>query len=496
MLAMTFDDWQIEAAGVTIEGRAFINGQYTQALSGQTRPTINPATGLVLAEVASCGPEDADLAIAGARKAFESGVWSKMAPADRKMVLVRWAELIDKYAQELSLLETLDVGKPINDTVNVDVPAASRTIRWSGEAIDKVYEQIAPTPDKTLALITRLPLGVVTAIVPWNFPLSTTAWKIAPALATGNSVIVKPASSTPLTALRIAQLATEAGLPDGVLQVLPGPGGKLGAHLSLHMDVDGQTFTGSTPVGKQLMEYAGQSNLKRTFLELGGKSPNIIFADADLDAAASMAATAVFYNSGQTCTAGTRLIVEEKIHDEFMEKVIANANNWMPGNPLDPETAMGPLADEGQFKTTSDYVDIGNNEGANCVFGGSRVLEESGGFYHQPTIFTGVNNQMRIAQEEIFGPVMSVITFNTAEQAIQIANDSIFGLAGAVWSQDISTALSVAEAVRVGTMGINNYFGGDITVPFGGFKQSGNGRDKSMHAFDDYTELKTTWIEY
>jgi len=394
------------------------------------------------------------------------------------------------------LLETLDVGKPINDTVNVDVPAASRTIRWSGEAIDKVYEQIAPTPDKTLALITRLPLGVVTAIVPWNFPLSTTAWKIAPALATGNSVIVKPASSTPLTALRIAQLATEAGLPDGVLQVLPGPGGKLGAHLSLHMDVDGQTFTGSTPVGKQLMEYAGQSNLKRTFLELGGKSPNIIFADADLDAAASMAATAVFYNSGQTCTAGTRLIVEEKIHDEFMEKVIANANNWMPGNPLDPETAMGPLADEGQFKTTSDYVDIGNNEGANCVFGGSRVLEESGGFYHQPTIFTGVNNQMRIAQEEIFGPVMSVITFNTAEQAIQIANDSIFGLAGAVWSQDISTALSVAEAVRVGTMGINNYFGGDITVPFGGFKQSGNGRDKSMHAFDDYTELKTTWIEY
>jgi acyl-CoA reductase-like NAD-dependent aldehyde dehydrogenase len=496
MLAMTFDDWQTEAAEVTIEGRAFINGQYTQALSGQTRPTINPATGLVLAEVASCGPEDADLAIAGARKAFESGVWSKMAPADRKMVLVRWAELIDKYAQELSLLETLDVGKPINDTVHVDVPAASRTIRWSGEAIDKVYEQIAPTPDKTLALITRLPLGVVAAIVPWNFPLSTTAWKIAPALATGNSVIVKPASSTPLTALRIAQLATEAGLPDGVLQVLPGPGGKLGAHLSLHMDVDGQTFTGSTPVGKQLMEYAGQSNLKRTFLELGGKSPNIIFADADLDAAASMAATAVFYNSGQTCTAGTRLLVEEKIHDEFMEKVITNTNNWMPGNPLDPDTAMGPLADEVQFKTTSDYVDIGNNEGADCVFGGLRVMEESGGFYHQPTIFTGVNNQMRIAQEEIFGPVMSVITFNTAEQAVQIANDSIFGLAGAVWSQNISTALTVAEAVRVGTMGINNYFGGDITVPFGGFKQSGNGRDKSMHAFDDYTELKTTWIEY
>ncbi len=496
MTSMTLSDWQTKAAAMTIEGRAFINGQYAQALSGETRPTINPATGKVLTDVASCGQEDADLAIAGARKAFESGVWSKMAPADRKKVLVRWAELIDKHAQELSLLETLDVGKPINDTVNVDVPAASRTIRWSGEAIDKVYEQIAPTPDKTLALITRLPLGVVIAIVPWNFPLSTTAWKVAPALATGNSVIVKPASLTPLTALRIAQLATEAGLPDGVLHVLPGSGGKLGAHLSLHMEVDGQTFTGSTPVGKKLMEYAGQSNLKRTFLELGGKSPNIIFADADLGAAASMAAAAVFYNSGQTCTAGTRLIVEEKIHDEFMETVIANANNWMPGNPLDPDTAMGPLVDEGQFKTTSDYVNIGNKEGANCVFGGLRVMEKTGGYYHQPTIFTGVNNQMRIAQEEIFGPVMSVITFKTAEQAIQIANDSIYGLAGAVWSQNISTALTVAEAVRVGTMGINNYFGGDITVPFGGFKQSGNGRDKSMHAFDDYTELKTTWIEY
>ncbi|MGK0500542.1 MAG: acyl-CoA reductase-like NAD-dependent aldehyde dehydrogenase [Oceanicoccus sp.] len=496
MSEMTLAQWQVKAAQIKIEGRAFINGRYTDALSGATRPTINPANGVVLAEVASCGPEDADLAIASAKKAFESGVWSRMAPSDRKMILVRWAELIEQHAHELALLECLDVGKPISDTFNVDAPAAVRTIRWSGEAIDKVYEQIAPTPDGTLALVTRLALGVVAAIVPWNFPLSTTAWKVAPALATGNSVIVKPASNTPLTALRIAELATQAGLPDGVLHVLPGPGGQLGSHLALHMDIDGQTFTGSTPVGKQLMEYSGQSNLKRTFLELGGKSPNIVFADADLDAAASMAATAVFFNSGQTCTAGTRLIVEEKIHDEFMEKVITQSQSWRPGNPLDPNTSMGPLVDQGQYRTTADYVDIGRKEGAECVLGGEQVMADSGGFYHQATIFTGVNNKMRIAQEEIFGPVMSVIPFNSKQQAIEIANDSIFGLAGAVWSRDISTALSVAESVRVGTMGVNNYFGGDMTVPFGGFKQSGNGRDKSIHAFDDYTELKTTWIEY
>jgi len=261
------------------------------------------------------------------------------------------------------------------------------------------------------------------------------------------------------------------------------------------MDIDGLTFTGSTPVGKKLMQYSGQSNLKRTFLELGGKSPNIVFADANLEKAATMAAAAVFYNGGQTCTAGTRLIVEEKIMDRFLEMVSGNARAWMPGNPLDPATAMGPMIDAGQCNTVAEYVDIGRSEGAEMVFGGKQVLQETGGYYHEPSIFTGVNNTMRIAQEEIFGPVLSVLSFKTAEEAVSIANDSIYGLAGAVWSKDINTAHQVAEAVRVGTMGINNYFGGDITVPFGGFKQSGNGRDKSIHAFHDYTELKTTWIE-
>ncbi len=496
MLDKTIKDWQSAAAKLEIEGRAFIDGRYQDALSGETRATLSPGDGRKLADVANCGTEDADRAVAIAQKAFQSGAWSAMAPADRKMVLVRWAELIEDHADEIALLECLDVGKPIADTTGVDVPSAVRTIRWSGEAIDKVYDQIAPTPANCLALVQRLPLGVVAAIVPWNFPLSTTAWKLAPSLATGNSVILKPASNTPLSALRIAALASEAGLPDGVLQVLPGPGGSLGRHLSLHDDIDGLTFTGSTEVGKQLMQYSGESNLKRTFLELGGKSPNIVFADANLEKAAAFAAVAVFYNGGQTCTAGTRLIVEENIREQFIEMVVEQSRNWLPGDPLDPATAMGPMIDAAQMKTVADYVEIGRQEGASLMAGGVQAMADSGGCYYEPTIFDGVNNNMRIAREEIFGPVMSVIGFKDAEEAIAIANDSIYGLAGAVWSNNINTAHQVAAAVRVGTMGINNYFGGDMTVPFGGFKQSGNGRDKSIHAFDDYTELKTTWIEF
>jgi acyl-CoA reductase-like NAD-dependent aldehyde dehydrogenase len=495
MLDKTRQDWRSLATDLEFEGRAFISGRYQDALSGETRETVSPGDGRKLADVANCGIEDADRAVEVARATFEAGVWSAMAPADRKMVLVRWAELIEDNADEIALLECLDVGKPISDTTGVDVLSAIRTIRWSGEAIDKVYDQISPTPADTLALVQRLPLGVVAAIVPWNFPLSTTAWKLAPSLATGNSVILKPASNTPLSALRIAGLATEAGLPDGVLQVLPGPGGSLGRHLALHGDIDGLTFTGSTEVGKQLMVYSGESNLKRTFLELGGKSPNIVFADSNLEKAATFAAIAVFYNGGQTCTAGTRLIVEDGIREKFVEMVVAKSQDWMPGDPLDPGTAMGPMIDAAQLKTVADYVGIGQEEGASLMFGGSQVLADTGGCYHEPTIFDGVNNSMRIAQEEIFGPVMSVIGFKDAEEAVAIANDSIYGLAGAVWNNNINIAHKVAAAVRVGTMGINNYFGGDITVPFGGFKQSGNGRDKSMHAFDDYTELKTTWIE-
>ena len=496
MSNMTYSDWQSRAETLEIEGRAFIDGQYVNALSGQVSESINPSNGRKLAEVALCGPEDADQAVKVARRAFESGVWSKMVPMERKKILIRWADLIEQNLEELALLESLDAGKPISDTLNSDIPSAANTIRWTGEAIDKAYEQIAPTGHDSLALVTRLPLGVVVAIVPWNYPMTTTAWKLAPALATGNSVVLKPDPKTPLTALRIAQLASEAGLPDGVLNVLPGDGATLGRHLCLHQDVDGQTFTGSTAVGKLLTQYSGQSNLKRTFLELGGKSANIIFADANLEKAASLAAIAGFYNCGQTCTAGTRLLIEQSVYDEFLAMVVEKSKGWIPENALDPATRMGPVIDKNQFETISKYVSLGLEEGAQLASGGAQVLAESGGYYHQATIFSGANNQMRIAREEIFGPVISAIPFSDATEAVSIANDSPYGLAGAVWSRNINTAHKVAAAVRTGTMGINNYFGGDITVPFGGFKESGNGRDKSMHAFDDYTELKTTWIEF
>lgn len=488
----TYQQWCELANNLEVDGRAFIDGQRTDALSGATKPTLNPATGQVITEVAQCGIDDAEVAIKSAREAFESGVWASLPPIERKTILCRWADLILEHREALALLECIDVGKPISNTYNIDVPSAAKTIRWSGEAIDKIYQEVAPTAANELALVERIPLGVVAAIVPWNFPLSTTAWKLAPALATGNSVVLKPASNTPLTALYIADLAKQAGLPDSVLQVLPGPGGSLGKHLALHNDIDGLTFTGSTPVGKQLMRYSGESNLKRTFLELGGKSPNIVFADANLEKAASSAATAFLFNSGQTCTAGTRLLVERSIHDEFVAKVKAAAEGWVTGDPLDPATLLGPMIDQGQYDTVADYIRIGEAEGGILELDGR---SDSAPFIG-PTIFTGATNDFRIAQEEIFGPVLTVIPFDSEQEAVQIANDSIFGLAGAVWTENINKALRVCRQVRVGTLGVNNYFGGDMTVPFGGFKQSGNGRDKSIHAFDDYSELRTTWIEF
>ncbi|MBF7142342.1 MULTISPECIES: aldehyde dehydrogenase [Pseudomonas] len=496
MSDLTLADWQQRAQGLNVEGRAFINGQYTPAASGATFECLSPVDGRLLGQVASCDEADANLAVENARQAFNAGAWSRLAPAKRKAVMIRFAGLLKANAQELALLETLDMGKPISDSLNIDVPGAANALSWSGEAIDKLYDEVAATPHDQLGLVTREPVGVVAAIVPWNFPLMMACWKLGPALSTGNSVVLKPSEKSPLTAIRIAQLAIEAGIPAGVLNVLPGYGHTVGKALALHMDVDTVVFTGSTRIAKQLMVYAGESNMKRVWLEAGGKSPNIVFADApDLQAAAASAASAIAFNQGEVCTAGSRLLVERSIKDRFLPMVVEALAGWKPGNPLDPATNVGALVDTQQMNTVLSYIEAGHSEGATLLTGGKRILQETGGTYVEPTIFDGVSNAMRIAKEEIFGPVLSVITFDSAEEAVAIANDTPYGLAAAVWSSDLSKAHNTARALRAGSVWVNQYDGGDMTAPFGGFKQSGNGRDKSLHAFDKYTELKATWIK-
>jgi len=496
MPTLTLADWQQRARDLQIEGRAFIQGEYCAAADGGQFDCISPVDGRVLAQVASCEQADAERAVASARATFDAGSWSRLAPAKRKAVLIRFADLLEAHREELALLETLDMGKPIGDSLAVDIPGAARALRWSGEAIDKIYDEVAATPHDQLGLVTREPVGVVAAIVPWNFPLMMACWKLGPALATGNSVVLKPSEKSPLTAIRIAQLAIDAGIPAGVLNVLPGYGHTVGKALALHMDVDTLVFTGSTRVAKQLMIYAGESNMKRVWLEAGGKSPNIVFADApDLEAAAQAAAGAIAFNQGEVCTAGSRLLVERSIRERFLPMVVEALKGWKPGNPLDPATNVGALVDTQQLNTVLGYIEAGRGAGAQVLIGGQRTLEETGGLYVEPTIFDGVDNAMKIAQEEIFGPVLSVITFDSAEEAIAIANDTPYGLAAAVWTADLSKAHRTARALRAGSVWVNQYDGGDMTAPFGGFKQSGNGRDKSLHAFDKYTELKATWIQ-
>ncbi len=495
-VSTTPTDWHARARAFAPRSGVFIDGRSAAARSGETFDCVSPVDGRVIAKVAAGDAVDVDAAVASGRAVFERGDWSHRAPRERKRVLLKFAELLRAHRDELALTETLDMGKPIGDSLVVDVPSAANCIQWYAEAIDKIYDEVAPTARNALALVTREPLGVVGAIVPWNFPMIMAAWKLGPILAAGNSIVLKPSEKSPLTALRMAELAIEAGLPPGVFNVVPGFGHTAGKALALHMDVDGIGFTGSTATGKLIMGYAAQSNLKRVSLECGGKSPNIVMADwRDVPRAARAAAYAIFFNQGEMCSAGSRLVVHESLKDQMLEEIAKVGRELAPGDPLDASTKLGAIVDVQQMRRVLGYIDAGKQDGARLAFGGSQARVGSGGSYVEPTVFDGVKPGMRIAREEIFGPVLATLTFRDEAEALAIANDSSYGLAAAVWTNDLNTAHRMSRAIRSGMVYVNCYDADDITVPFGGFRQSGMGRDKSLHAFDKFTELKTTWIE-
>lgn len=495
MTDLSFNDWKIKAAALKFRNQCFIDGAFCDALSGDKFDTINPATGEVLTAVSKGNSDDIDRAVASGRKAFNSRIWSGKTPSERKEVLLALAELIRKNIPEFALLETLDMGKLVKDSSTIDAPGSAHFFQWHAEAIDKLYDEIAPTGGRDIAMIRRVPLGVIGAVVPWNFPLDMATWKLAPALATGNSVVLKPAEQSPLSALFLAELASEAGLPDGVLNVVPGYGEDAGQALGRHEDVDCLVFTGSTNVGKLFQRYAGESNMKQVWLETGGKSPNIIFPDADLDAAADMAAFGIFFNQGEVCSANSRMLVHASIKDEMLERMKSRAEAIVPGDPLDPASTLGAMVDKSHTDSVMRFIESGV-QSSRLVTGGERMSLNGSDAFVTPTIFDNVESDHKIARDEIFGPVLAMQTFNTDDEAISIANDTIYGLAASVWTSDLSKALGVADALNAGTVSVNTVDALSAMTPFGGMKQSGYGRDLSLHSFDKYTALKTTWIKY
>ncbi|WP_425083478.1 aldehyde dehydrogenase [Ruegeria profundi] len=474
----------------------FIGGRWVAASEGGHREVLSPVDGAVLTQIAEGTPADMEAAISAARAAFEDGRWSRRSPAQRKKVLLKLADLIEKHALELAVLGVRDNGTEITMAMKAEPMSAAGTFRYYAEAIDKVYGQIAPTAENVLGMIHHAPVGVVGAIVPWNMPLMIGSWKLAPALATGNSVVLKPAESASLSLLKLAELAAEAGVPDGVLNVVTGSGRVVGETLALSMDVDIMVFTGSGATGRRLLEYSARSNMKRCYLELGGKSPNIVFNDApDLSEAAKVSAGGIFRNAGQICIAGSRLLVQEDIHDDFVAELVKHAEAMRVGNPLDLDTQIGAVHSLPELESNLDFVNKAEAEGAERRTGGKRILEETGGYYMAPTVMTGVKSTDNLFQNEVFGPVLAVTPFKDEDDAIRLANDSVYGLSAGVWTSNLSRAHRMIAGIRAGVVHVNTYGGSDLTVPLGGVRQSGNGHDKSLHAFEKYLDLKTAWIK-
>ncbi|WP_299949800.1 aldehyde dehydrogenase [uncultured Ruegeria sp.] len=486
-------DYKTIAARLRLPEAMIIDGKSEVAQSGETFDTTDPATGETLAKLPAAGPKDVDLAVASARRSFEDGVWSGLHPSERKRVLQKLADLIDAETDMLAVMESMDAGKPINDCVSIDVPETANCIRWHAEAQDKLYDQIAPSAPDAVGLIVREPIGVVAAVLPWNFPLMMMAWKIGPALATGNSVVVKPAEQTSLTALRLAELALEAGVPPGVLNVVTGMGPDVGEPLGRHMDVDALTFTGSTEVGRYFLEYAAQSNMKEVCLEMGGKSAAVILEDAgNIDQIAEIQANAIFWNMGENCTANSRIIAHATVYDDLVAALAKQAATWVMGDPLDPATQNGPLVSAEHLEKVCGLVAIGKAQGARVVYGG----DAGEGLMFQPTVFADVTPEMTIFREEIFGPVVAVTRAESDEEAVAMANATAYGLAATLYTRDITKAHRYARKLKAGTVGVNAYSEGEISTPFGGFKASGfGGRDNGVHAHEQYSELKTIWID-